>query len=286
MDEHKKGLIFGFSAFLIWGFSPLFFKLLHHVPPFQILAHRIFWSTLLLLAVVAYRKGLGTSFSAFKKPEIMKILALTAALIGGNWFLYIFSIVSDRVLESSIGYYINPLVNVLLGYWFLKERFSKQRLLAIVLATLGVAYLTWQTGTLSWLSLSLAFSFGFYGLLRKTVGIGALEGLLVETLILGPPAGLYLLYLWTQGQGAFAHVNLRTDLLLAATSLITTIPLLLFTGAARRVNLSTVGFIQYIAPTSMFFLSVFLFREPFTRDHLITFILIWSGILVFSTTRR
>ncbi|CAM2067731.1 EamA family transporter RarD [Sulfidibacter corallicola] len=280
--DMKVGSAYAAGAFLFWGASPLYFKLLRTVGAFEILVHRVLWSCVLLVGIVVVLGQFRLVWDTLKDRRVAGTLLLSAFLIAANWFLYIYSIVADRVIESSLGYYINPLVNVLLGLVFLGERLNRRQWAAVVLAALGVSWLTYSTGQLSWLSLSLAGTFGFYGLIRKTSGAGALVGLLVETLLISPFALGYLIYLGHRGEAAFLSGPWTIDLWLVLTGVVTTLPLLWFTGAARRLNLSTVGFFQYIAPTCMFFLSVLVFREPFTRDHLVTFALIWLGLIVYT----
>jgi chloramphenicol-sensitive protein RarD len=213
-------------------------------------------------------------------------LLLTTALISTNWLIYIWSVVTDRIIRASLGYYINPLVTVLLGVIFLDERLNRAQALSIALAALGVGILIWSQGGLPWIALALAFCFGFYSLLRKQVQAEAAVGLGIETALLSPLLLVYLLRTETLGEGAFGHLGPATDVLLAASGLVTALPLLLFTYGARRLPLTTIGFLQYSAPTLQFLLAVFLYREPFTFIHLIAFLFVWTALLLFSWDLR
>jgi len=270
------------QAFLIWGLSPIYWKCLRDVPAFEILMHRIIWSFVFLLPVLAAQRRWGEFLSALRSPRTLALLLTTTLIVAFNWFLFIWSINSDHVLQTSLGYYINPLVNVFLGMLILKERLRPLQKLAVVLAGVGVTYFTCRLGEFPWVALALAFSFGFYGLLRKMAPVSSPVGLCVETLLLSIPAVTYLVYLDRMGVGAFLHVNARTDLMLMGAALVTGLPLLLFTMGARRLHLSTIGFLQYIAPSGTFLLAVFVFHEPLVRAQLVTFVLIWAALGIFS----
>jgi chloramphenicol-sensitive protein RarD len=220
--------------------------------------------------------------AALVNPRIFSLLVLSSLLVAFNWLLYIWAINHDRVLQASLGYYINPLVNVLLGMLFLKERMRRAQMVAFFLAAAGVIYLTLYYGRFPWISLALAFSFGFYGLIRKIIPVGPLAGLSIETLLLSVPASVWLFYLDRSGSGTFLHSDGILDLILMGSALVTAVPLLLFTQGARQLNLSTVGFLQYIAPTCMFMLGVFVFKESFANEQLVSFILIWTALAVYS----
>jgi chloramphenicol-sensitive protein RarD len=220
---------------------------------------------------------------ALKNYRILLILLFTALIISGNWLLYIWAVNHDHLLQASLGYYISPLVNVVLGMIFLKERLRPPQILAVLLAAAGVLYLTIYYGEFPWIALTLAVSFGLYGLIRKTAPVGSLAGLTVETLLVSIPALVYLFYLDSQGAGTIFRVSLKLDLLLMGCSLATAIPLLFFTLGARRLYLSTVGLLQYIAPTCMFLMAVLLFREPFVKAQVVTFIFIWTALVIYST---
>jgi chloramphenicol-sensitive protein RarD len=280
--ENIKGVLCGVSAYLIWGLSPVYWKLLHTVPAFEIINHRIIWSFLFLVPLLVIKRSWKEVKAALVNPRTFSLLVLSSLLVAFNWLLYIWAINHDRVLQASLGYYINPLVNVLLGMLFLKERMRRAQLVAFVLATAGVCYLTFYYGGFPWISLTLAFSFGFYGLIRKIIPVGSLAGLSIETLLLSVPATIWLFYLDRSGAGTFLHSGGILDVILMGSALVTAVPLLLFTQGARRLNLSTVGFLQYIAPTCMFLLGVFVFKEPFAKEQVVSFILIWTALAVYS----
>ncbi|MGD2097518.1 MAG: EamA family transporter RarD [Desulfobacterales bacterium] len=277
------GVIFAVSAFSIWGISPIYWKALRSVPAPEIILHRIVWSFFLLVPLIILMRRWREFIRAFKNLRTLLILTSTALIVGGNWLLYIWAVNSDHLLQASLGYYINPLVNVVLGMVFLKERLRPPQILAVVLATAGVLYLTLYYGQFPWIALALAASFGLYGLIRKVAPVGALVGLTMETLLLSIPALLYLYYLDRLGEGSIFRVSLKLDLMLMGCSVVTALPLLFFTLGARRLYLSTIGLLQYIAPSCMFFLAVFLFREPFAKAQVVTFALIWTALAIYST---
>ena len=277
------GVGYATSAFLIWGISPIYWKALRAVPALEIILHRMVWSFFFLVPLIIIMRRWQEFIDALKNHRILLILLFTALIVGGNWLLYIWAVNNDHLLQASLGYYINPLVNVVLGMVFLKERLRALQILAVVLATAGVLYLTIYYGKFPWIALTLAVTFGLYGLIRKVAPVGSLVGLAVETLLLSIPALGYLFYLDSQGQGSIFRVSLKLDLLLMGCALVTAIPLLFFTLGARRLYLSTTGLLQYIAPSCMFILAVFLFREPFSSSQVVTFILIWTALALYST---
>ncbi|MGD9411031.1 MAG: EamA family transporter RarD [Desulfobacterales bacterium] len=276
------GMVYASSAFLIWGISPIYWKMMRVVPAFEIILHRIVWSFILLLPLMIILRRWQEFVDALKNYRTLLILLFTAMIVGGNWLLYIWAVNNDYLLQASLGYYINPLVNVVLGMVFLKERLRLLQIVAVMLATAGVIYLTVYFGAFPWIALTLAVTFGFYGLIRKVAPVGSLVGLTVETLLLSIPALAYIVYLDIQGQGSIFRVSLKLDLLLVGCAPVTAIPLLLFTLGARRLYLSTMGLLQYIAPSCMFILAVFLFREPFAMAQVVTFILIWTALAIYS----
>jgi chloramphenicol-sensitive protein RarD len=276
------GALSAFMAFLIWGLSPVYWKALHGVGAFEIILHRILWSFAFLLLLILFRHRWPEFSIAVKTPRTLLILLITSLLVGANWLIYIWAVNNGRVLQASLGYYINPLVNVALGMIFLRERLRPSQLIAVILAALGVTYLTVQYGVFPWVSLTLAFSFGIYGLVRKVAAVGALVGLTVETLLLTVPAGVWVVFLHQRGSGAFLSRGLTTDLLLVGTGILTATPLLLFNLGARRITLATLGFIQYTAPTGMLLLGITVFGEPFTRVQAITFGSIWLALAIYS----
>ncbi|WP_223671064.1 EamA family transporter RarD [Kangiella shandongensis] len=277
----KAGYIFALGAFMIWGLAPIYFKAVQEVSPLEILAHRVAWSVPVVLLIMwaikrPFPKGI------LKDKKTLGLLVLTSVLISGNWLVFTWAVTNDRVLETSLGYFINPLISVALGILFLKEKLSIWSKWALGLAIAGVSYRVVVLGGLPWVSLYLAFSFGFYGLLRKQVNIGPLQGLLVETLIVLPFTAGYIYYLWYTGTGSFLHSSSQIDWLLIAGGVITTVPLALFSAGARLLPLNTIGFFQYLAPSLTFILAVFVFKEPFNLDLLITFVCIWLGLVVYT----
>jgi chloramphenicol-sensitive protein RarD len=277
------GVVYAASAFLIWGISPIYWKALRAVPALEIILHRMVWSFFFLVPLVIIMRRWQDFKDTLKNYRTLLILLFTALIVGGNWLLYIWAINNDYLLQASLGYYINPLVNVVLGMVFLKERLRPPQIVAVLLAAAGVLYLTIYYGKFPWIALTLAVSFGLYGLIRKIAPVGSLVGLTVETLLLSIPALVYLFYLDSHGAGSFLRVSLKLDLLLMGCAIATATPLLFFTLGARRLYLSTVGLLQYIAPSCMFVLAVFLFREPFSKAQVVTFSFIWTALAIYST---
>lgn len=273
-----RGVIYGASAYVTWGIIPIFWKFLGHVSAVEIVTHRIVWTLIFAFAALAAWERLPKLWSALRNRRTVMALVVSALLIAVNWGLFIWAVTTDRIIDTSLGYYINPLVSFVLGVVWLGERLTRIQLVAIGLAVLGVINQTVSVGYLPWISLALAVSFGIYGLIRKTVAVESLEGLTIEAIILAPVSLGYIVYLVATGQGAFFHTSLTTDLLLVTAGPITAIPLLLFAAGARLVRLSTMGFLQYLAPSISLLLAVFLYHEPFTQAHAVTFALIWSAL--------
>ncbi|MEN6437996.1 MAG: EamA family transporter RarD [Syntrophobacter sp.] len=286
--EHKapgdslRGFFCAASAYLIWGLSPIYWKTLSGVPPFEVLLHRIVWSFFFLLPLVAREKSRHEFLAAVRDRRILGIMLGTAVLVSINWLVFIWAIANDMVLQTSLGYYINPLLSVLLAMVILREHLRRAQALSVVLAGIGVLYLTVSLGQFPWVAFSLAISFGLYGLIRKVAPVSALAGLTIETLLLLPPAAAWLLYLHATGRGAFLRMGIFIDLSLMASALVTALPLLLFTLGARRLHLSTIGFMQYIVPSCFFLFAVFLFKEPVSPVQITTFIFIWSALALYS----
>ncbi len=281
-DGASAGVACAILAFLIWGLSPAYWKLLKSVDAFEILMHRMVWSFLFLLPFLALRGRWSEFIATLKTPRRMIGLLASTVFVTVNWFTFIYAINHDQILQTSLGYYISPLVNVLLGTLVLKERLRPIQGAAVVIAAVAVLYLTFGYGRIPWMALILAFSFGFYGLIRKMVAVGALVGLTIETLLLSAPAMAYLVFLDATGQGAFLRAGAAISILLMGAATVTGLPLLLFTIGARRIHLSTVGFLQYIAPTCSFFLAVFAFGEPFSGAKALAFALIWIALAIYS----
>ncbi|GGC09919.1 EamA family transporter RarD [Pseudoduganella buxea] len=278
----NRGIAYAALAFLMWGLFPLYFKALAEVPPTQILAHRMVWSLLFLCGVLTVRRQWQWLPAVLRRPRVVATFTLSALLLSANWFIYIWAVNNGHVIDASLGYFINPLVNVLLGLLVLKERLRPGQWAAVGVAALGVLWLTWQAGQLPWIALLLAGSFGAYGLLRKTAALAALEGLSFETLLLFPLAGAYVVWLTLQGENAFLNTGSDTTRwLLVAAGPITAIPLLLFAAGARRIPLSVLGMLQYIGPTIQMLLGLTVFHETFTTARLAGFIVIWSALALY-----
>ena len=282
-QESSSGIVYASAAFLIWGLSPIYWKVLHNIPAFEIIMHRVIWSFLFLLIILVFQRHWNEFMAAVKNRRIFLILFPTTMLLGFNWFIYIWAINNEHILQASLGYFINPLVNVLLGMIFLRERLRSLQTVSLVLAGIGVLYLTFHYGEFPWIALSLAFAFGFYGLIRKVAPVSSLVGLSVEMLFLSVPALAYIVFMDIKGTGALFRISVKIDLFLMGTAFLTAFPLLLFTLGARRLNLSTVGFLQYIAPSCMFLLGVFLYNEPLSSAQILTFVLIWTALCIYST---
>lgn len=278
----RNGMLFAAGAYLIWGLFPLYFKMLQGIAPLEILLHRVLWSLLFLLSVLAWRRQWRWLQDVLRQPRVLLGFAASALLLSCNWYLYIWSINNGRIVDASLGYFINPLVNVLLGFVLLRERLRAAQWCAIALAAAGVLWLTWHSGSLPWISLLLAVTFGFYGLLRKTARLGALEGLSLETLLLFPLAFGSLALLAQHGQNAFSAASGANRWLLAAAGPITAVPLLLFAAGARRIPLSLLGLLQYISPSLQLLLGVWLYHEPFSAVRQIGFAAIWAGLAVYT----
>ncbi|MCG8491314.1 MAG: EamA family transporter RarD [Sneathiellales bacterium] len=286
-NRTTQGFLAALGAFGLWGVFPLYFKLFDGVPSLELMAHRIVWSLVFVGLLLVVTKRFGHLKDVFLDKKILLVFLATTVLIGANWLTFIWAISVERVLEASLGYYINPLVSVVLGMLFLKERLNKWQYSAVGLATIAVIWLTVMAGVLPWVSLVLAFSFGFYGLLRKMVPVESAVGLMVETLLLTPVSIGFILYLMINGmtlgaEGGSHGYDAYFTILLIGTGIVTAVPLILFSVAAQRLKLSTVGLMQYIAPTMHILLAVFVFKEPLTNAQIGAFILIWVGLLVYS----
>jgi chloramphenicol-sensitive protein RarD len=281
LSERHAGSLYAIAAFGFWGLTPIYYKLMPDVPPVEVLAHRIVWSVAFGAVFVTLLRAWPAVKSALGDPRTVRALGLTAVLVSTNWLIYIYAIVTDQVMSTSLGYYINPLVNVLLGMLFLGERLGRGRTLAVALAAIGTASLAFEIGRLPWISLTLAFSFGFYGLIRKRLGLPSMAALFVETLLIAPLALAALGWYAWQGESSFGG-DTATTVLLVFAGPVTLLPLLWFAEAARRLPLITVGFFQYLGPTLTFLLAVLVYGEAFTAAWAITFVLIWSALAVFT----
>lgn len=281
-QETTTGVLYALACYSFWGFSPIYFKLVKDVPALEVLGHRVVWSALLLAALLWFRRSFGDFLRVLRDFRELRWLLVSAVLISFNWGIYIYTVQSGQILEASLGYYINPLVSVLLGIVFLKEDMRRWQGVSLVLATAGTLYLALDFGQVPWLALMLAFSFGFYGLVRKMAPAAPLVGLFVETLLVAPMALLYLGWLGVDGTGHFTRHGFGFDALLFAAGLVTMLPLLWFTNAAKRLRLATMGFFQYLAPTLQLVLAVMFYGEIFTTAHAVTFGLIWTALAIYS----
>ena len=278
----NRGIVFGVIAYTAWGVFPIYWKALHSLPAGEIMSHRMVWSFLFLLGVLTVTRRWSWVRPLLRQPKVLFTFMLTAALLSVNWLTYIWAVNAGFIVESALGYFINPLVNVLLGMVFLRERLRPWQAVAVLIAASGVLYLTITYGALPWIALTLAFTFGTYGLLRKTAVLNSLEGLSLETAWMFLPALAYLAVQQINGTAAFGQSDLLTHVLLIGTGLITALPLLLFAAAARRVTLITLGILQYIAPTLQFLIGVFVYDEPFTHVQLIGFSIIWLALIIYT----
>ena len=278
----NKGILSAALAYVIWGLFPLYFKLLSDIAPLEVLVHRVLWSLLFLLAVLAVRRQWDWLKQARSQPRLLGVSAISATLLSVNWLTYIWSVTNGHVIEASLGYFITPLVNVLLGYSVLHERPRKAQWAALALATLGVLWLALQGGRFPWIALVLACTFGGYGLMRKIAPLGPLEGLTLETMLLTPLAlGLGAWGLW-KGLGGFPAPSTLTNALLIGIGPVTAIPLLLFAAGARRISMSTLGLLQYLGPSIQFVLGLWLFKEPFSSSRAVGFGLIWTALVIYT----
>lgn len=276
----NKGILYGIGAYVAWGFFPIYWKLLHNVSALQLIGHRIIWSFLLLLVIIFFSR----QWEEFLKTVTIKVLRVytfAAILIGVNWLIYVWAVNADFIVETSLGYFINPLLSVLMGVIIFKERLRFAQWIPVVLATTGVIYLTFIYGRPPYIALTLAFSFALYGLAKKLSPLGSLYGLTIETGILFIPALVYLIVMQANGAAAFLNAGTALDLLMIGAGLVTTIPLLMFASAARLIPLWLVGLLQYIAPTIQFLLGVFIYKEPFSHNQLIGFGIVWVALAIF-----
>jgi chloramphenicol-sensitive protein RarD len=278
----STGALYAALAFALWGIFPLYFRQIADVPPGEILIHRIVWSLVFVLVVLSVRRQWGWLRPVLRQPRVLVTFAASAVLLSANWLTYIWAVNNGHVIDASLGYFINPLVNVLLGYTVLHERLRRMQWAALGIAAAGVVWLSVQAGHLPWIALMLAGSFGAYGLLRKVATLGALEGLTLETLLLSPIALLVLGVWMAQGDSHFPSADMTTNAWLIAAGPITAVPLLLFAAAARRITLTTLGLLQYIGPTLQLALGLWLFHEPFSPARLLGFALIWLALALYS----
>ncbi len=282
MSSSNRGITYAALAYICWGLFPLYFQQLAAIPPVEVVAHRVVWSLAFLMALLGARRQWAWLAPVLRQPRVLLAFAASALLLATNWGVYIWAVTHGHVLDASLGYFITPLVNVLLGTTVLHERPRPAQWAALSLAAAGVLWLTLQSGQLPWIALVLAAAFGTYGLLRKVAVLGALQGLTLETLVLTPAAALALVVWWAQGTAGFPAGDAATNLWLVLLGPVTAVPLLLFAAGARRVTLTTLGLLQYLGPTIQFGLGVWLFREPLDALRLAGFALIWAALLFYS----
>ncbi|HEY9162781.1 MAG TPA: EamA family transporter RarD [Desulfomonilia bacterium] len=277
----NRGIIYAVTAYIIWGFIPVYIKQLNNVPAPQLLSHRIVWSFVSLLIVILTMSRISTFGKSIRNAGVLKIYFMAAILIGINWFTYVWAVGAGFIVEASLGYFINPLISVLLGVFFLRERLRIWQWVPILIAGTGVAFLTFVYGKIPWIALVLAFSFGFYGMVKKKGELNSLDGLSLETGILLMPALIYIFLMELNGRGVVFHSGVSTILLLMGAGVITVVPLLLFASAVKKIALTTIGILQYIAPTLQFLVGVVIYKEPFNLSKLTGFGIIWFALIIF-----
>jgi chloramphenicol-sensitive protein RarD len=287
--EQQAGVLYAAFSYILWGFLPVYWKLLDHVKADEILANRVFWSFFFIVVILVINKKWGlfkaTLRGLAQNKKQLAALTVASMLISINWFMYIWAVNTDQMIEASLGYYINPLVSVLLGMVFLKERLSVLQYISFALAAIGVLVMTISYGQFPWIALSLAISFGLYGLAKKLIKVDSAVGLALETMVVMPLAAIYIGYLMNQGTNSLFAGSLTTTLLLAGAGAATAVPLLFFAKGAQRIPLATLGILQYIAPTITLILGVFVYHETFSSIHLLAFTFIWSALILYSLSR-
>lgn len=280
-QQTRQGVLYALGAYFIWGIAPAYFKFIQQVAPAEIMTHRVIWSALFMIVLISISRNWKQVESVLRQRRKVLLLAVSAMLIGSNWLLFIWAVNNRHLLEASLGYFINPLLNVIVGMLFLGERFRRMQWLAVGLAACGVLVQLWKFGSLPIIALGLALTFSFYGLLRKKIAVDAQSGMLIETLWMFPLAAIYLFGIADSPTSQLSNNPLSLNLLLVAAGIVTTIPLMLFTAAATRLRLSTVGFFQYLGPTLMFLLAVIFYGEQLTDDKVLTFGFIWAALALF-----
>lgn len=281
-QRSTQGVIFAVYAFSFWGLTPLYYRQIDHIGAAEILSHRIIWTVVLIPVLLIASRQFGRFISLLKSPRTIGLLCVSGGLIVGNWSVFVWAVTHGRVLETSLGYFINPLFSVLLGVLFLRERLRPAQQVAVFLAAIGVLYLVLDHGSLPWVALALPVLFGLYGLMRKQIDVDPLSGLWIETAAVFPFAFVYAVSLWRNGEAHFGGAHAMDSALLLLGGPVTIFPLTMFAAAARRINLSTIAFLQYLAPSLTFLLAVFVFNEAFGRTQLITFSFIWLSLAIFT----
>lgn len=284
-EDTPAGLGLALAVYLLWGALPLYLKMVSHIPPLEVVAHRVVWSLPIAAAALLLRGRLGDILPLIRQPRKMAMALLTAGLITVNWLVYVYSIGSGHTVEAALGYYINPLISVVIAAVVLKEQLRPAQVVAVGLAVIAVAILAWEAGGLPWISLTLATTWGFYALFRKTLPLGPNQGFFLEVMILTFPALAYIIYLEAGGEGHFiGRASFNDPWLLAFAGVATAVPLMIYANAAKLLRLSTIGIMQYIAPSFVFLIAVFIFREPFGMTKLVAFCFIWAALVVYSVS--
>ncbi len=282
--DTPRGFAFALAAYLFWGALPYYLKAVAHIPPLEVVAHRVIWSIPIAAAVLIWQGRTDALRTAIRTPRMLGMATVTAAFVSINWLVYVYAIGADRVMEAALGYYINPLVSVFLGALLLQEMMSTAQKVAIGFALVAVAILTWETGGLPWISLALALSWGFYAYFKKSLPIGPNQGFLLEVLILAVPATIYVAYLEASGAGHFLATGWKDSVLLLCAGAVTAVPLLFYGNGAKLLRLSTIGVMQYLTPTLVFLSALFVFHEPFGLTRLIAFCFIWAALLIYTSS--
>jgi chloramphenicol-sensitive protein RarD len=280
--DSLSGFLYALTAYLLWGFLPLYMKALAHIPPVEVIAHRVLWSVPIAVAVIAWLGRTDDLKAALKSPRMLGMGAMTAALISVNWGIYVWAIGSGHALDAALGYYINPLFSIFLGAVLLGERMGKTQMVAIALAVVAVGILTWEAGRLPVVALGLTVTWGFYAYLKRRLPIGPNQGFTLEVLILLLPALAYIGWLLSHGAGHFLEGVAWDNALLLGCGIVTAVPLMIYANGAKRLTLSTIAIMQYIAPTMIFLTAVFIFGEPFSGVKLVAFALIWTALVIYS----
>ncbi len=280
--DSLQGFLFALTAYLLWGFLPFFMKAVAHIPSTEVVAHRILWSVPIAGLVLVVLGRTSEVRTALRTPRMLAMACLTAALVTVNWGIYVWAIGAGRAIETALGYYINPLFSIFLGAVLLKEKLTRAQIVAIGLAATAVAVLAIEAGGLPWVSLALCISWGFYAFFRKTLPIGPNQGFFLEVLLLSVPAVGYIIWLETTGSGHFGDTGMTDLLLLLASGVVTAVPLMVYANGAKLLKLSTIGIMQYIAPTMIFIIAIFVFHEPFGHAQMLAFALIWAALIIYS----
>lgn len=283
-EDTPRGFAFALTAYILWGFLPIYMKAVGHIPALEVVAHRVIWSVPIAAVVLIWLGRTQDIRAAFRSPRTMGMALITAALITVNWLIYVWSVGAGRAVETALGYYINPLFSVLLGAVLLRESLDGRQKTAIALAVVAVGLLAWESGGLPWVSIGLAVSWGFYAYFKKSLPVGPNQGFFLEVLILTVPAIGYIAYVEANGTGHFGSTGMTDIWLLLGCGLVTAVPLMIYANGAKLLRLSTIGIMQYIAPTMIFFIAVFIFKEPFGPYKLAAFVLIWIALVIYTSS--